>query len=47
MKQKKKSRDLKKIQDDLENVSKIKEERTSLTNHINLADFIAKKSDYL
>ena len=40
---KKKSRDLKKIQDDLENVSKIKEERTSLTNHINLADFIAKK----
>lgn len=40
---KKKTRDLNKIQEDLENVSKIKEERVSLTNHINLADFIAKK----
>jgi hypothetical protein len=40
---KKKTRDLNKIQADLENVSKIKDERVSLTNHINLADFIAKK----
>ena len=40
---KKKTRDLNKIQEDLENVSKIKDERVSLTNHINLADFIAKK----
>ena len=40
---KKKTRDLNKIQADLENVSKIKDERISLTNHINLADFIAKK----
>ena len=40
---KKKTRDLSKIQADLENVSKIKEERASLTNHINLADFISKK----
>ena len=40
---KKKTRDLNKIQEDLENVSKIKNERLSLTNHINLADFIAKK----
>lgn len=40
---KKKTRDLNKIQADLENVKKIKEERISLTNHINLADFIAKK----
>ena len=38
-----KTRDLNKIQTDLENVSKIKDERKSLTNHINLADFIAKK----
>ena len=40
---KKKTRDLSKIQADLANVKKIKEERESLTNHINLADFIAKK----
>ena len=39
----KRTRDLNKIQEDLENVSKIKDERLSLTNHINLADFIAKK----
>ena len=38
-----KTRDLNKIQADLENVSKIKDERKSLTNHINLADFIGKK----
>ena len=41
---KKRTRDLSKIQADLENVSKIKDERASLTNHINLADFIAKKA---
>ena len=40
---KKRTRDLNKIQADLEKVSKIKDERASLTNHINLADFIAKK----
>ena len=40
---KKKTRDLEKIQADLQNVAKIKDERVSLTNHINLADFIAKK----
>ena len=40
---KKKTRDLNKIQADLDNVSKIKSERESLTNHIFLADFIGKK----
>ena len=40
---KKKTRDLNKIQADLDNVTKIKSERESLTNHIFLADFIAKK----
>jgi len=40
---KKKTRDLSKIQADLDNVTKIKSERESLTNHIFLADFISKK----
>ena len=40
---KQRTRDLDKIQEDIENVAKIKDERLSLTNHINLADFIAKK----
>lgn len=37
----KNSTDLKEIQKSLENVKIIKEERASLTNHINLADYIA------
>ena len=40
---KKKMDDMKKIQENLEKVKLIKEERSSLTNHINLADYIAKK----
>ena len=40
---KKKVEDLKKIQENLEKVRLIKEERSSLTTHINLADYIAKK----
>ena len=40
---KKKVEDLKKIQENLEKVKIIKEERSSLTTHINLADHIAKK----
>ena len=40
---KKKVEELKKIQENLEKVKLIKEERSSLTTHINLADFIAKK----
>jgi hypothetical protein len=40
---KKKVEDLKKIQENLEKVKLIKEERGSLTTHINLADHIAKK----
>lgn len=39
---KKTTRDLNKIQGIIENVKKIREERVSLTNHINLADHIAK-----
>ena len=35
--------DMKKIQENLEKVRMIKEERSSLTTHINLADYIAKK----
>ena len=40
---KKKMADMKKIQENLEKVRMIKEERSSLTTHINLADYIAKK----
>ena len=40
---KKKMEDMKKIQENLEKVKMIKEERSSLTTHINLADHIAKK----
>jgi hypothetical protein len=35
--------DMKKIQENLEKVKIIKEERTSLTTHINIADYIAQK----
>ena len=35
--------DMKKIQENLEKVKRIKEERSSLTTHINLADYIAQK----
>jgi len=37
--------ELKKIQENLEKVKLIKEERSSLTTHINLADYIAKKTE--
>ena len=40
---KKKMDDMKKIQENLEKVKRIKEERSSLTTHINLADYIAQK----
>ena len=40
---KKKMEDMKKIQENLEKIKLIKEERSSLTTHINLADYIAKK----
>ena len=40
---KKKMDDMKKIQENLEKVKMIKEERNSLTTHINLADYIAQK----
>ena len=40
---KKKMDDMKKIQENLEKVKLIKEERSSLTTHINLADHIAQK----
>ena len=43
---KKRTTDLAKIQEDLKNFVKVKEERASLTNHINLADFIGKKERY-
>ena len=43
---KKRTTDLVKIQEDLKNFAKVKEERASLTNHINLADFIGKKERY-
>ena len=36
-----------KIQKDFKNLTKIKEERTSLTNHINVAVYIGKKKDIL
>ena len=39
---KKKMDDMKKIQENLIKVKQIKEERNSLTNHINLADYIAQ-----
>ena len=35
--------DLTKIQEKIEKVKQIKEERNSLTNHINIADYISKK----
>ena len=35
--------DMKKIQENLEKVKIIKEERSSLTTHINIADYIAQK----
>ena len=38
---KKKGGDIHKIQEDLEKVQKVQEERASLANHINLADFIS------
>ena len=40
---KKKMDDMKKIQENLEKVKEIKEERSSLTTHINIADNIAQK----
>ena len=40
---KKKMDDMKKIRENLEKVKLIKEERNSLTTHINLADYIAQK----
>jgi hypothetical protein len=40
---KKKMDDMKKIQENLEKVKTIKEERNSLTTHINIADYIAQK----
>jgi len=40
---KKKMDDMKKIQENLEKVKIIKEERSSLTTHINIADYIAQK----
>ena len=40
---KKKTKDLNKIQTDLENIAKIRVERISLTNHLSLAEFICKK----
>ena len=43
---KKRTSDLVKIQEDLKNFVKVKEERSSLTNHINLADYIGKKERY-
>ena len=43
---KRKTTDLTKIQEDIQNMTKIKGERTSLTNHINLADYIGKKERY-
>ena len=43
---KKRTTDLSKIQKDIQNMTRIKEERVSLTNHINLADFIGKKERY-
>ena len=43
---KKRTTDLAKIQEDLKNFVKVKEERASLTNHINLADYIGKKERY-
>ena len=43
---KKKTSDLTKIQKDLQNMAQIKVERVSLTNHINLADYIGKKERY-
>ena len=43
---KRKTTDLSKIQEDLKNVTKLKGERISLTNHINLADYIGKKERY-
>ena len=43
---KRKTSDLLKIQEDIQNIAKIRDERISLTYHINLADFIGKKERY-
>ena len=43
---KRKTSDLVKIQEDIQNIAKIRDERISLTYHINLADFIGKKERY-
>ena len=43
---KKRTTDLNKIQEDLQNVTKLTVERVSLTNHINLADYIGQKERY-
>ena len=39
----KKSDDMRKIQENLKKVKQVQEERASLTNHINIADFVSKK----
>ena len=41
-----KTNNLTKIQEDIKIMTKLKGERTSLTNHINLADYIGKKQRY-
>ena len=43
---KKKTTDLNKIHDDIVNLNKMREERSGLTNHLNLADYIGKKERY-
>ena len=43
---KKRTTDLNKIQEDIKNVNKLRGERVSLTNHINLADYIGQKERY-
>ena len=43
---KKRTTDLTKMQADIQNMVKIKDERVSLTYHINLADYIGKKERY-
>ena len=40
---KKKKSDMKKIQEDLENISKLKGTRSSVTNNLSIADYISKK----
>ena len=40
---KKKTDDMRKMQEDLKKIKQVQEERASLLNHINISDFIAKK----